>query len=346
MKATSVHCNHCGAPLEISDSTQFTTCNYCGSRLRIQRTESSVFSEVLDEIAARSDRIEEDLEAVRLQNEIEKLDREWETRKQDLCERGEHGALLEPTMQLEVQYVLGVIIGIAWMALAHGQGAPFPFVLIGLIGVICTVFRLFTLRSQVAAYNQEKQAYLNRRAQLERELASHGLGVEVYPTGKVVSSKALDGLASRTETLQGDVSVVRLQKEIELLDRDWGARKKQMGISELEEETGRAPDPKRLLFSTGTLLLIAAALVIFGALCHVALASTIAMVPALGACGLLVLILRAPKVTAYVRERQAYRSRRAKLSQQLGLAWQQSSKNNQGVPESLSTPSPPSRTQR
>ena len=47
-KILGVNCNHCGATLEVDAQTRFVTCGYCHSRLAIQRTGSSVFTEVLE----------------------------------------------------------------------------------------------------------------------------------------------------------------------------------------------------------------------------------------------------------------------------------------------------------
>lgn len=77
MDTLSVRCNHCGAPLQVSDATRFVTCQFCHSSLEVKRTESSIFTEEVAKIAANTGKMAESLEVIALQNEIEKLDREW-----------------------------------------------------------------------------------------------------------------------------------------------------------------------------------------------------------------------------------------------------------------------------
>ncbi len=77
MESLSVRCNHCGAPLQVSDATRFVTCQFCQSSLEVKRTDSSIFTEEVAKIAENTGKMAESLEVIALQNEIEKLDREW-----------------------------------------------------------------------------------------------------------------------------------------------------------------------------------------------------------------------------------------------------------------------------
>lgn len=77
METLSVRCNHCGAPLEVGDKTRFVTCQFCNSGLEVKRTDNSVFTEEVAKIAENTGRMAESLEVIKLQNEIEQLDREW-----------------------------------------------------------------------------------------------------------------------------------------------------------------------------------------------------------------------------------------------------------------------------
>jgi DNA-directed RNA polymerase subunit RPC12/RpoP len=77
MEMISVRCNHCGAPLEVGDQTRFVTCQFCHSQLEVKRTDSTVFTEEIREIAQTTKRMTGQLEVIELQNEIERLDREW-----------------------------------------------------------------------------------------------------------------------------------------------------------------------------------------------------------------------------------------------------------------------------
>jgi len=43
-----VDCNACGTALSVEETTHFATCGKCAARLEIKRSESAVFTEVLD----------------------------------------------------------------------------------------------------------------------------------------------------------------------------------------------------------------------------------------------------------------------------------------------------------
>ena len=77
METLSVRCNHCGAPLQVSEGTRFVTCQFCKSSLEVKRTDSSVFTEEVARIADHTEKMSGSLEVITVQNEIEKLDREW-----------------------------------------------------------------------------------------------------------------------------------------------------------------------------------------------------------------------------------------------------------------------------
>jgi len=91
METISVRCNHCGAPLQISEGTRFVTCQFCHSSLEVKRTESSVFTEEVAKIAENTGRMAESLEVIELQNEIERLDREWTQKEAGYIVHGKNG---------------------------------------------------------------------------------------------------------------------------------------------------------------------------------------------------------------------------------------------------------------
>ena len=77
MPVVSVSCNHCGAPLEVAESPRFVTCRHCGSRLKIEHGQGAAYTEVLEELQATQREMADDIETLRLQNELERVDREW-----------------------------------------------------------------------------------------------------------------------------------------------------------------------------------------------------------------------------------------------------------------------------
>ena len=60
MELETLSCNNCGAPLEVPPGANFVTCAHCGSRLAIKRTDNASYTEVLDQIGQRTERMSED----------------------------------------------------------------------------------------------------------------------------------------------------------------------------------------------------------------------------------------------------------------------------------------------
>src|SRR5579864_8384583 len=98
MNVINLACNHCGAPLEVAEGTKFVTCRFCSSRLAIEHSESAFYSRVLEALENQTSALSQDLETIKIQNEIERLDREWQMQRESLCRRGKDGQLQEPTV--------------------------------------------------------------------------------------------------------------------------------------------------------------------------------------------------------------------------------------------------------
>ncbi len=127
-QALSVRCQHCGAPLQISDALRFITCGYCHTELEVIRDASTIHTQLLGKIDARTAAMEGSLKVIELQNEIERLDREWEGWKQSNLDRAKDGSLSEPgapfgpggvfrlslTVGLVVEVLSWILLSPAW----------------------------------------------------------------------------------------------------------------------------------------------------------------------------------------------------------------------------------------
>ena len=133
-KILSVNCNHCGATLDVDEQTRFVTCAFCHSRLAIQRTDSAVFTEVLEKIEAQTGQMAGNLKVIELQNNLDQLDREWTMSRDNLLVSGRDGSRGEPSIVGGVISILvGIVGGGAWTAFAASNGAPPFFPLFGLL---------------------------------------------------------------------------------------------------------------------------------------------------------------------------------------------------------------------
>ncbi|WP_395732654.1 hypothetical protein [Prosthecobacter sp.] len=168
MDTLSVRCNHCGAPLQVSDATRFVTCQFCHSSLEVKRTESSIFTEEVARIAENTGKMAETLEVIALQNEIEKLDRErglaTSLDAKKAAAAGSAGKIMGT--------MFGVFFTVVCILMATGfskAGAGiFTIVPLGM-SVFGIVFTLVALRSGVNE-NTAHSTYQERRGALERQL--------------------------------------------------------------------------------------------------------------------------------------------------------------------------------
>jgi DNA-directed RNA polymerase subunit RPC12/RpoP len=166
-KIISVNCNHCGATLEVDDNTRFLTCNYCHSRLAVQRTDSAVFTEVLEKLEAQTGQIAGNLKVIEMQNDLEKLDREWTMSRENLMVAGRNGGRSEPSIAGGIFIILiGVVGGGAWTVFAASHGAPGFFPLFGLFFIgIAVVGGLMSI-SKAGQLDTTRSDYESRRQQL------------------------------------------------------------------------------------------------------------------------------------------------------------------------------------
>jgi hypothetical protein len=193
METVSVTCNHCGAPLTVGEATRFATCKHCGRQLKIVHGESSTYTEVLTGIAETTTRIAEDTAVIRVQNDIERLDREWQDERQQYYSRDKNGTSHPPS-------VGGLIAGVVVAVVAIGMAVAFfsssqkrqsglppgfempggfdpapsgPLAAFTLIPCAFAVVVVIALIVAVVKFNQHGDAesvYRRRRAELQKRL--------------------------------------------------------------------------------------------------------------------------------------------------------------------------------
>ena len=132
MRLVSLNCNQCGAPLEVPEKVQFASCAYCSARLSIQRSGGAVYSQTLDEVEKRTEQIADDLETIKLQNELASLDRQWMLDRDNYRVKGRDGEYSVPSQAGSiVGMILAAGFGLFWTVGAASMKAPFFFPLFG-----------------------------------------------------------------------------------------------------------------------------------------------------------------------------------------------------------------------
>ena len=166
---TAVSCNRCGGTLDISARTNFTTCGFCGTRLRVERSATSLSTVELDELRTRTDDLERNVSALRDNQQIEQLDRQWEARRAELSiSNGKHEPRL-PTLHGTLLRLLSALAPIVF--LLSGQLNGFGSSVLPVLGAM-TLVGLLQAGSELHKYLQYRAAstdYWSERARLLAE---------------------------------------------------------------------------------------------------------------------------------------------------------------------------------
>jgi len=164
MKLLTLSCNECGAPLEVPEGTRFVTCGYCSARLAVQRTASTFYTEVLEKIGQSTEKLAQDVEILKLQNELERLDREWSGEREQHMVSGKHGRH-EPGAGDVIGPMIATIVGLVVIVATLSSGAP-GVALFGLLFIIIGIGVAIANAGKASAYSQAREEYERRRHQL------------------------------------------------------------------------------------------------------------------------------------------------------------------------------------
>lgn len=179
MEMISVTCNHCGAPLEVGANARFVTCKFCNSQLEVKRSDSAIFTEEISRIAQNTQQMAGSLEIIELQNEIERLDREWMAGNPVSFDQ--HG---RPTTQTSpggavfglMFTIFFAIVAFSMAGFAASSGAPGIFALVPVgMGIFALAAGIMGLgkasqyQSRKSDYEQQRAAMVARLEAMRRE---------------------------------------------------------------------------------------------------------------------------------------------------------------------------------
>ncbi|MGB6223120.1 MAG: hypothetical protein WBG04_18975 [Haloferula sp.] len=155
----------------MNEDIRFVNCNYCGAKLEVVHDSTTTHTRVLAKLEKQSEEMAGDLKVIRLQNELEKLDREWERETQGYMVTSRNGHRSVPSTGGSVVGGVGAIIfAVIWMSLAGSMGAPTPFVMFGLLFIGIAIFGMAKSSSKAGAYQNGLSKMNERRAKLIREI--------------------------------------------------------------------------------------------------------------------------------------------------------------------------------
>ncbi|OYV04314.1 MAG: hypothetical protein CFE26_17565 [Verrucomicrobiales bacterium VVV1] len=167
MQITKVCCQGCGANLEVDESIRFVTCNYCHARLEVVHDTSTTHTKLLEALDQRTESMAQDIKVLKLENELERLDREWESVRQSMMIRGKNGSVSEPSAtSATFGGIIAIVGGLFWMIFTGSMGAPGPFPLFGLVFIGAGIFGMVSGNGKASEFEGLRSRYQMRRGQL------------------------------------------------------------------------------------------------------------------------------------------------------------------------------------
>ena len=172
----ALSCNNCGAAIQVPPRVSYVTCAHCGSHLVVRRNDSAAYTEVLERIEDHTEEMAQDLSVIRIQNDLERLDREWQMRRESLMVRGQNRALFKPDAAVgKVGCGIAIVAAILYMAYTWSIGAA-PLALFGIPFIGAALIFAQSWISRADRYQQAQQAYAHRRAELLKAMSQQARG--------------------------------------------------------------------------------------------------------------------------------------------------------------------------
>lgn len=159
---TPLLCNQCGASLNVAENTNFASCGYCNSKLKVHRSGGAVFSEVVEAIKERQDHTDNRVRILELENQILRLNQQWEMTKDRFMVHPKEGKPYLPDTKSGTGNVIGIIAAVV-----------IGFVAVSMVGDIGFLFLLFavgiTVVSAISSSNK-REKYLAAKSSHESQV--------------------------------------------------------------------------------------------------------------------------------------------------------------------------------
>ena len=174
----SLLCNSCGAPLEVPDSANFIKCKHCNTTLKVHRSSRGTTTEAIEKLTETTENLAEQVQKLTRQNELERLDRQWEQERQTFTFRDQEGGSHLPAQRFA--WIIGSTVaffGSLWtfLAISITRSAPNvgPFavakVVFPLFGIGFIAFGIFLavmMHRKAKQFDEAQTAYLQHRGRI------------------------------------------------------------------------------------------------------------------------------------------------------------------------------------
>lgn len=167
MKLETLICNNCGGPLEVPETANAIRCNHCHSQLAVRRESSVTYTEQIQQVMDRTDRLTDQVVQLTYQNELMRIDRDWERERELHLSTSKEGKKSEPS-HIAAILVGGVSCTIGlFVCLTGGGFIGMAFLVIGSVIAI-------SQWSQADAYEAARRRYQQRRSNVSPDVIRQG----------------------------------------------------------------------------------------------------------------------------------------------------------------------------
>lgn len=171
MKITKVCCQGCGADLQVDETVRYVTCNYCHARLEVVHDPSVTHTRLMEKLEKTTERMAGHLRVIELQNELARMDREWEQERESFMVEGKRGSRSLPSNEASAMtLVFGVIVGLVFFGMATSSRDSSTFGFVGLLVVVLSIVKAMKGFSQAGEYGRAEALFEERRADLIRRI--------------------------------------------------------------------------------------------------------------------------------------------------------------------------------
>lgn len=174
MKISKVCCQGCGADLNVDESVRYVTCNHCHARLEVVHDTSVTHTRLLEKLEQNTGRMAGNLRVIELQNDLERLDREWGLHKAKLGIPTDAAPTAGQETFANAVSVGMVMFGAVFTLIGVALTIAFPlFFFLPLFGAFWTSMAIYISvnnKKRLAAYRLAEVEFQTRREALLRRL--------------------------------------------------------------------------------------------------------------------------------------------------------------------------------
>jgi hypothetical protein len=177
MEGPALNCQKCGLALDVVYGLPFATCGRCGTRMELVSLQDSAHAKEVEDLKQENARLKVEIEASRLQNQLQRLQSDWQLKRPLLMVRGKRGVRYEPTiMQGVLTGVLCVGMGIVWFVITaefrSPEGEPLPFRYFGILPMIVGIVQAIHIIRKTHTFERARASYVAECAELQGRLSA------------------------------------------------------------------------------------------------------------------------------------------------------------------------------